>query len=481
MKLSFITFKRLNLSAHCKQIYCIILISINYDVYADTDAVISSQNTNFNYISSQTYIQNPYKGLTSFGGTQNISESQILTQNIAEKWFAGGTWNVMGSASYVSLTGSNNYAYGANIFGQTGAVAGFSFGAEMSILNPFFANQMNPATPALQDQILPVAQQVTPHELFVEYQFSNIVQADLGYISISNSPWIATNYYPNYLNGITYQGGIVNLHPGGGWLITGVAFNAAQLIGENGFSGLTMYNQQFDYATGTANIANEASAGTFALGTSYIGFNNNYNLRIWAYQFQNYANLAYLDNSLLLVASNQLSFNLAAQGGIQNGTNDNVMANNGYGDISSNFIGAQAGLTYNCFGLSLGYNSIWGPQSAYAGGGLVSPYTYQLGTDPLYTTSWMVGMVEKSAGNAYKITPSLSLLDGNLTITPSYAYYSTAQVVDSSEYDFIINYNIPQIRGFNVYGGYGYIAQGYNPNGSGGSISQTQIRFNYLY
>ena len=90
-------------------------------------------------------------------------------------------------------------------------------------------------------------------------------------------------------------------------------------------------------------------------------------------------------------------------------------------------------------------------------------------------------MVEKSAGNAYKISPSLTFLDGNLTLAPSIAIYSTTAVANSAEYDFIVNYSVPQIRGFNVYGGLGFITQGYNDNGSGGNVAQTQIRFNYLY
>ena len=452
-----------------------ILICLVAVANADTD----SSNLNATYISSQAYIQNPYVGLDSFGGTQHISESQMETQNIAQQWFADGTWNVMGSASYVNLTGANNYAYGANIFGQTGSVYGFSFGGEMTIMNPFFSEQINSTNPALQDQILPVAKQVTPHELFAEYRYSNIVQADIGYISISNSPWLATNYYQNYLNGITYQGGVINVHPGGGWLLTGLAFNSAQLIGETGFSNLTMYNQQYDYPTSTANIA--GSAGTQAIGASYVGFNNNYNLRLWEYNFQNYANLLYADNNITLNANKNLSFNLAAQGGMENSNADNAFINNNNGAISSNFVGAQATLNYNWFGLTLGYNSIWGPQTAYAGGGLVSPYTYQLGTDPLYTTSWMVGMVEKSAGNAYKISPSFTFLNGHLSIMPSAAFYNTTVVANSAEYDLIVNYSIPEIRGFNVYAGVGYIDQGYTLGGSGGSSSQTQIRFNYLY
>ena len=58
----------------------------------------------------------------------------------------------------------------------------------------------------------------------------------------------------------------------------------------------------------------------------------------------------------------------------------------------------------------VGFNTVGGSGS-YGQGGFVSPYTYQAVSDPLYTTSWLAGMVEKgSSGNAYKLAPSVSLL-----------------------------------------------------------------------
>ena len=200
------------------------------------------------YISASAYIQNPYIGMPSLGGTQNIAESQQEKQNIAEKWFADGTWNVIGEASYVSQNGVGNYAYGANIFGQTGQVAGFSFGGFLTIMNPFLANNINPGNPDEQVQNLPIDQQITPQELFTEYQYKNIVQVDAGWIGINNSPWL-TYYQNNVLNLVTYQGIAVNVHPGGGWLLTGLALNGTQLTGETGFSQQTLYNFNQTYNT----------------------------------------------------------------------------------------------------------------------------------------------------------------------------------------------------------------------------------------
>ena len=342
--------------------------------------------------------------MPSLGGTQNVSES--TNQNFAEKLFANGTWNVIGGATYLNSQYVSSYGYGANIFAQTGQLAGFSVGGLLTVMNPFAANYTHYNSQNNAAQLLPANQQITPQELFAQYQYKNIIEVDAGYIGINNSPWL-TYYQNDILNLVTYQGASVNLHPGPGWMITALAFNGSQLIGENGFSQQTLYNNAFDYGTGTANIVDHGSEGTIALGTSYTNKANNFGFRLWAYQFSEYANLLYADSNLKLFANQDLSFNIAAQAAIEGGTAGNTFYNAGYGEVQSNMLGIQLAMSYDWFRLQLGYNNIWGPKDAYAGGGIVSPYTYQYSSDPLYTTSWMQGLVEKSAGSAYKIAMPL--------------------------------------------------------------------------
>lgn len=431
------------------------------------------------YISTSSYIQNPYVGMPSKGGTQNITESQLELQNVAEKWFTDGAWNVMGMGSYVNQAGGNNIGYAANIFGQTGQVAGFSFGGFMTIANPFLSQDIDPSSLPIQAQGLPINKQITPQELFAEYQYSNIVQVDAGYIGVNNSPWL-TYYQNNALNLVTYQGAIVNIHPGGNWLITALALNGAQLLGETGFSQLTMYNYQRDFnAAGIPVTGNNGSQDTLAFGTVWSTLSNDLNVRLWGYHFSNYANLAYADSNLKLSVNKDLYFTLAAQGLMEEGSGEsNVISSAGLGTVNSNMVGLQFGFNYKIFNLQLGYNNIWGGDGAYGGGNIVSPYTYQLATDPLYTTGWMVGMVERSAGQAYKIAPSLNLMDNALQIIPSYENFATTAQPGSSEYDLQIIYNVKQIKGFTIFGGYGYLFQS---DEQGGNTYQGQVMFSYLY
>lgn len=431
------------------------------------------------YISISAFNQNPYIGLPSGGGTRDISESDYFSDSVAKRLFSDGTWNAFAAGSYSPQNGYNNYGYALNLFGQTGQISGFSVGGLMTIANPFFSSRWNPADPINQNQALPVAEQVTPQELFLEYQHDNIVQADIGWIGINNSPWM-TYYFNNALNVVTYQGLSVNVNPGGGWLLTGFAINGSQLLGENGFSQQTMYNTTWDSGTATPDIGNAGSQSTYAIGANWNNSSDTFGLRMWDYQFTDYSNLAYSDATMKFPVNNDLVFTIAAQGALQ-GTagNTSILNANGYGtNVNSNMLGTQLGLEYSIFTLQLGYNNIWGSTDGYAQGGLISPYTYQYATDPLYTTGWIVGMADRSSGQAYKLSPSLSLLDGNLIVTPSYEYFSSTYVPSSNEYDIQVSYSIPEVKGLTLFGGYGYLS---NVDDQGNGFYLGQLMVSYLY
>jgi hypothetical protein len=51
----------------------------------------------------------------------------------------------------------------------------------------------------------------------------------------------------------------------------------------------------------------------------------------------------------------------------------------------------------------------------------------------------------------------------------------------SNEYDITFNYNVPQIKGFTIFAGYGYIVQPLDNEGNGGNNFEGQIMLSYLY
>lgn len=361
-----------------------------------TQQSLEQPNPNSYYIGTNNVIQNPYVNQPSGGGTL-VLNSFDKYDNIWEKLFTDGTYNIYSGATTSTgsqgrtQTGTYNgtSSYGVSGFAQTGHVAGFAFGAGATVMNPFYADQINGKH--VNDGLLtPTNQQIALTQAYVEYQHSNVINADIGYIGINNSPWLTGSYFTSGVNvPITYQGALVNINPGAGWLLTAIAFNGIQTSGTNDFTGETLYNKKY----GRTRLTNDKpSNGTFALGSDFKTWNNNYDLRLWAYQFDNFGTLLYGDNSLNVPLNQKVKLNFAAQVGHDSnfGTKDaygdidfrdiEIRRNN---DIQSTFVGGQLGATIDWFNITISANSIFGPSSALGNGVIISPYTTSFGSDPL--------------------------------------------------------------------------------------------------
>ena len=230
--------------------YILVLLTLSSaSAVAFADESSTVLNTNANYINRNAYLQDPYINLTSGGGTKIISESATANQSLSQRLFEDGTWNIFGStiAQYNTSGGNGNpwYGYNANLFAQTGQIGGFSAGGMFVMANPLWSKDLNGRNP-VPNNGLPSGEEVNPAEAFLEYQYSNIIQADAGWIAINNSPWLTSSYYSgNLAPSTTYQGAEVSVYPGSGWLLSALAFNSAQIIGQTGFSRLTLYNNTY--------------------------------------------------------------------------------------------------------------------------------------------------------------------------------------------------------------------------------------------
>lgn len=419
-------------------------------------------NVNDNYIKEQTYLQNPFRGLAAGGGTQYVTHEQKESQNFAERVFADGTWDVYGFYGMQQNSGKPlSYNLSSTIFGQTGSVGGFSLGGAFIVANPFIQNTQT--TSGYQPYVFMTSEQYnTPTEAFVEYQYSNILLADVGYIGINNSPFLAASYYSDQSSGVNYQGALFNINPGKGWLIIALAFNGALYPGNQGFTGATLYDSGSVQGIPTG-FPNASSNGTVAIGASYYTPGNLYDFRVWGYQFNNYASLVYGDTTIKLPVdnSNNLYFTLSAQGGFERGNQTNAINSAGLGNINSNFAGAQAGFNYNWFNLTAGYENVWGPDDAFGHGAIVSPYTYNENVDPMYGNSWMTGLTQKtSSGQMFIVTPSFYFFDHSLSLAPAYSQvYSTVAGIPDQEFDFVVNYFVPSVKGLKFFGVYAYMVQ----------------------
>ncbi|MDQ5921223.1 MAG: hypothetical protein QG673_1280 [Pseudomonadota bacterium] len=419
-------------------------------------------NLNSIFISSNSYIQNPYANSPS-GGKTKINNSDSESDGVWETLFSDGTYNINsgltgGFGSKANGVGGNTYAYGSSAFAQTGRLAGFSIGAGATVMNPLFAKKLNGLN-INNDLFVPSNQQIAITQSFIDYQYSNIVDANIGYISINNSPWLSPAYSNNMLSiPATYQGALVNMYPGSGWLMTALAFNGIQTSGENGFTGETFYNQKY----GLTPLSNNASSnGTIAFGANYLTADNTYNLRLWGYQFDNFGSMLYGDTSIVVPLTTQVSLNFAAQAGLDNsfGANTAYSGNPYYSGINSQYAGAQAGIGIDWFSLVIAANTVYGPSSSLGNGAIVAPYSTNLGTDPLYAEGWMTNLVNGGmTGNIYKISSSLNFLDNTLSITPNYVtFYGNNSYENNTQEAYITTtYSPLQIKGLSFFAVFAY-------------------------
>ena len=128
-----------------------------------------------------------------------------------------------------------------------------------------------------------------------------------------------TYYQNNALNLVTYQERWQILIWGNHWLITALAFNQAQMLGETGFNNQTYYNSSID-PTLTPDGTSNSTPGTIAAGLSWNTPTELLDFRLWGYKFYDYSNLIYADSNLKLKASDKLNFEIGAQGAIQFGS-----------------------------------------------------------------------------------------------------------------------------------------------------------------
>lgn len=380
--------------------------------------------------------------------TEKQSNKQEQSKSILEQFFTQGTYTLAALANYLYFQPNNYFSYGASVFMQSGEIAGFSVGGNYLFINPWFSNDINPTA----NNSLPTNKVATISQLFLEYNLKDHIQADIGWLYI-NTPWL-TSYTPTSTTQPTYRGALVNYKITNHWLLTGLAINGYKGLAQTSFNRETMYSYNINPNTFTPQIGSGNSEFSTALGIQY-SLDRTLNAGIWGYIFYNYASMlyAYGGNSFILNKQSAITLNLqaASQGTV--GSGSNVFSDNGLQSPEGQLLGAEITYSYNNASLTLAYNGLIG-SGGFSNGNLVSPYTFQLANDPLYTTSYMGGVIENSASNAIKIFPAISFFDQSLVIAPSYAYYDSDIFNNSAEWDFIVTYQVPEVTGLQLIGVY---------------------------
>ncbi len=208
-----------------------------------------------------------------------------------------------------------------------------------------------------------------------------------------------------------------------------------------GFSSTTLYN-----ITGTAGIEGGtpvAAVGTRSTpGTLAVGLHSppgRLRLRLWYYDFDEYAHLVYgtLSGPAPSLSPWRPGWKIQAlrewnAGASLLGTPVDVWG--GGGELLAPT--PVAGL-----GFALGFDRIAPHAGTFASGGIVSPYSAGYATDPLYTTSMIAGLVEKGPGSSVRLALTDRPPGGTTRIIVSWARYFTApHLADTSETDLDVTW-----------------------------------------
>lgn len=172
----------------------------------------------------------------------------------------------------------------------------------------------------------------------------------------------------------------------------------------------------------------QAASGTLAFGLSYA--NKAVEAKAWYYDFYRFARSFYGEAKYTLHTGTGFAPFIGAQYLRQHEGNSYFsqygITDQGLGgNVDATVPGAIAGLKVPNGEVSIAYDRVDYHAQALGGGVVISPFTANYATDPLYTTSMIRGLVELGPGHAWKLKGVYHLLDSRLRLIAAYAAYHT--------------------------------------------------------
>lgn len=369
------------------------------------------------YISPYNYIQNPV--------AYNMRTSTIASPN---GHYAGAV-SVVADSNIFPRSG-NNRAINTNTFqlwGQTDRWNGFALGGTLQGAQSTV--QVGQPNTYASEGVL------SPSQTYIDYKFSNILQFTVGNMLLA-TPWVSsTNSAPagpiftNYNN--TYLGFSTDIKVLDSLVLSG--FHAYSYIQyPNSFpSSSNLYTIKGGPFADFGETDNTGVTGVAAKWNPTPAYNAN----LWFYEFSSYANMWYFDNNFRVKLDDAYSMDVGLQALNQSSNDNSIVANitlpgtdKPAGLINSNVIGVKWGLNVPHDFFSISYNNMFGPNGSFLNGGMVTPYTFGLGSDPLYTTPALTSLAEIGSGYAYTVKNTYRMLQDQLAINLSYSSFHINQV-----------------------------------------------------
>ncbi len=329
----------------------------------------------------------------------------------------------------------NQYAY--SLGGKLNALTdpffgGFRFGATLWTAQPL---GLNSSKRVHQDRTLPSFPVTTLGQAFLQYQNDRFLIR--GGDQLITTPWL--NEADVRMIPSTYEAVYSDLSPINHLDFIVMRVTAFKSHIASGFSQTNLYNPSNE-STPIPALGNKTNPGVLAGATKYK--TDNFTVQIWDYQFYRFAELAYADAKYVLPIDYQVKPLIGMQGGQEWAGGNNVLEQLHQGKVRAAVFGVLTGVKIGQNSqVTFGYDNIPQRRGGFNNGDIVSPYTSGYTADPLYTTSMVIGLIERTAGSSFKFTGDMYLLNKQIRLLASYAKYRTDPfLVNTSETDFDATY-----------------------------------------
>lgn len=324
------------------------------------------------------------------------------------------------------LLNQSAYSLGGDIRFLTAPIYGFQVGAAYYTAQSLGLNSDNPEK---VDQTLPGNDIGVLGQAYIQYQISPLLLR-VG-DQLINTPWMSAG--DSRMIPATYRGVYSVWTPMPNWTITGLRMFEFKSRIADSFSATNLYN------------VDSTDHGDWAFGANY--HSKALSSELWAYQFMDFGKLFYSNSQYTFNEKSPWQPLVGLQLFKETGDGDNVLQQVSSGKADSQGYGLLTGLSYDHAKLTVGYNQIFSASGAYKNGDIVSPYTTGYADDPLFTTSMIGGLVEKSSGQAAKITASYAAFQNDLLLSTSFAHYITdPEVPNTDETDLDVTYSFNHVQ-----------------------------------
>jgi len=266
-----------------------------------------------------------------------------------------------------------------------------------------------------------------------------------------NTPWMGNN--DSRVIPSSYNAAMVDITPIKDWNIYAIrTFEWKSRTSTGMYSDNLYYPSRYDGDSMYGNNGSLPSTapkadGAWAAGTTYT--HDAIKAQAWYYNFIDFARMGYVDGTYTLKTETHFDPFLSLQYLTENGGNGNILVDTHtklFGvagtRVRAEAWGADLGASIYDGRIDVAYNKLSNQSGAVGEGAIISPYTTNYATDPLFTTSMIRGLVEQGPGHAWKARAQYSFFDKKLQLVAAYAKYTTDLRGNSHNLYFDIIYNM---------------------------------------